>query len=205
MWCWYRMLNSACEKCTMYQIPKINLIVKCCKNLLVSACDTQYLTKTLKELLIEGYSQCYIVQHLKTTSHLRPPQMVLHDTYIQNNLRSTTSELRPYIGSPIWTILIVRFHWTCLNSLAILKAYMFREYTSYLVVFFPQLIEFLCVILFLLFPAGFHPPHLDGMYILAHLQPLPLGRDETALVLRSIGDRMNHLLASEEINCRLQP
>lgn len=55
-----------------------------------------------------------------------------------------------------------------------------------------------------LHPPGFDPAHLDGVDQFRDLLLLHQRRDEAALVLGSVGDRVDHHLIGEELHLRLK-
>lgn len=53
-------------------------------------------------------------------------------------------------------------------------------------------------------PPRFNPAHLDRMHQLGDLLLLHQRRDEAAFVFGSVGDRVDHHLATEELHLRLK-
>lgn len=56
----------------------------------------------------------------------------------------------------------------------------------------------------ILHPPRFDPAHLDGMNQFGHLLLLHQRRDEAAFVFRSVGNRVDHHLRTEELHLRLR-
>ena len=55
----------------------------------------------------------------------------------------------------------------------------------------------------IILPPWFDPAHLDGVDQFRHLLLLHQRRDEAPFVLRSVGDRVDHQVAAEELYLRL--
>lgn len=56
----------------------------------------------------------------------------------------------------------------------------------------------------ILHPPRFDPPHLNGVDQFRHLLLLDERRDEAAFVFRSVGDRVDHQVFTEELHLRLR-